>query len=93
MARPRKYDTEDMIKIVNTFFEENGNPSMLKCSILEKYAQSIGIDLKAYDFRRNTKVRKLMEELTGSISKYGQGGQAWCDSWGPKESDMTERLI
>ena len=22
----------------------------------------------------------------------GQGGLAWCDSWGHKESDMTERL-
>ena len=22
----------------------------------------------------------------------GQGGQACCDSWGRKESDMTERL-
>ena len=23
----------------------------------------------------------------------GQGGLAFCDSWGRKESDMTERLI
>ena len=23
----------------------------------------------------------------------GQGGLVWCDSWGHKESDMTERLI
>ena len=23
----------------------------------------------------------------------GQGGLACCDSWGDKESDMTERLI
>ena len=23
----------------------------------------------------------------------GQGGLAWCDSWGRKESDTTERLI
>ena len=22
----------------------------------------------------------------------GQGGLAWCNSWGRKESDMTERL-
>ena len=22
----------------------------------------------------------------------GQGGLAWCGSWGRKESDMTERL-
>ena len=22
----------------------------------------------------------------------GQGGLAWCDSWGHKESEMTERL-
>ena len=23
----------------------------------------------------------------------GQGGLAYCDSWGRRESDMTERLI
>ena len=30
-----------------------------------------------------------LQELSGD----GQGGLACCDSWGRKESDMTERLI
>ena len=30
-----------------------------------------------------------LQELSGD----GQGGLACCDSWGHKESDMTERLI
>ena len=28
----------------------------------------------------------------GNRELFGQGGLACCDSWGRKESDMTERL-
>jgi regulator of replication initiation timing len=63
MARPRKISDADMIQIVDSFYESNGDPSMLKCSFLEQYAISIGIDIKAYDFRRNKVVRHRMEEL------------------------------
>jgi len=31
-------------------------------------------------------------ETTSGVGD-GQGGLACCDSWGHKESDMTERLI
>ena len=63
MARPRKLNDAEMLKIVDSFYEGNGDPSMLKCSFLEEYAVSIGIDVKAYDFRRNTAVRARMGEL------------------------------
>ena len=63
MARPRKLSDADMIQIVDSFYESNGDPSMLKCSFLEEYAISIGIDVKAYDFRRNNAVRVRMAEL------------------------------
>ena len=63
MARPKKLSDADMIKIVDAFYENNGDPSMLKCSFLEEYAISIGFDVKAYDFRRNKAVRQRMDEL------------------------------
>jgi hypothetical protein len=54
-----------MIRIVESFFESNGDPGRLKCSNLEEYALSMGIEAKAYDFRRNADVRRRMEELRG----------------------------
>ena len=63
MARPRKTDTETMLRIVDSYFESTGDPGKLKCSHLEGYAISQGVDIKAYDFRRNTAVRQRMEEL------------------------------
>lgn len=77
MARPRKLSDADMIKIVDSFYESNGDPSMLKCSFLEEYAISVGVGVKAYDFRRSKAVRVRMDELknlsslssdTGTIS-------------------------
>lgn len=75
MARPRKLSGDEMVKIVDSFYETNGNPDMLKSSLLEKYAISIGIEIKAYDFRRNTAVRKRMEELK-DLSPLKSGGKA-----------------
>jgi hypothetical protein len=63
MARPRKLDTGVLLKIVDSYFESTGDPDKLKCSYLEEYAKSQGIDVKAYDFRRNVDVRRRMEEL------------------------------
>lgn len=67
MARPRKLSTDEMLHIVNSYFETNGDPGMLKCSFLEEYALSLGVNVKAYDFRRNESVRKSMEELRGIV--------------------------
>ena len=40
-----------------------------------------------YDVRRRVKQRKDIFE-----NGDGQGGLAYCNSWGRKELDMTERL-
>lgn len=73
MARPRKLDTEQMLQIVDSYFESNGDPGKLKCSLLEEYAVSQGIDVKAYDFRRNEAVRRHMSELCDSVNLDGIG--------------------
>ena len=52
-----------MLHIVDSYFETNGDSGILKYSFLEEYAVSLGVDVKAYDFRRNEAVRKHMEEL------------------------------
>ena len=78
MARPRKLCDADMIKIVDSFYESNGDPSMLKCSFLEEYAISIGFDVKAYDFRRSKAVRARMDELNDlSLLSSGSGAIAY----------------
>lgn len=78
MARPRKLGDADMIKIVDSFYESNGDLSMLRCSFLEEYAMSIGFDVKAYDFRRNKAVRARMEELKDfSLLSSGSGAIAY----------------
>ena len=73
MARPKKLSDAEMIKIMESFFESNGNPNMLKCSLLEEYAGNLGIEVKAYDFRRSAAVRERMEELKKSVRIDGIG--------------------
>ena len=77
MARPKKLSDAEMIKIVESFFESNGNPNMLKCSILGEYAENLGIEVKAYDFRRSAAVRERMEELKKSVRIDGIGTVAY----------------
>lgn len=65
MARPKKTDSDELLAIVDSYFttEAAGNPSKLKCSLLEEYAVRLGKPIKAYDFRRDEKVRQRIEEL------------------------------
>ena len=45
--------------------------------------------------RRGRQRMRWLDGITDSMgmgSGDGQGGLACCDSWGPKESDMTEQL-
>jgi hypothetical protein len=65
MARPRKLGASEMLKIVDSYYESHGNSNALKYSLFEEYALSLGLDVKAYDFRRNEAVRKRVEELRG----------------------------
>lgn len=77
MARPRKLSTDEMLHIVDSYFETNGDPGMLKCSFLEEYALSLGVNVKAYDFRRNESVRKRMEELRSIVGIVNAGAIAY----------------
>lgn len=65
MARPKKTNSEELVSILDAFFSQEamGDPRKLKCSLLEEYAKKIGKEVKAYDFRRDTQVRKRIEEL------------------------------
>lgn len=64
MARPRKMTTEQMVEVVNSYYMQNdGNPTLLKCSIIARYASQLGYDAEGYDFRRNEKVRAYIDQL------------------------------
>lgn len=65
MARPKKFDSLMLVKIVEGFYEEeaNGNPGKLKFSRIEAYAAKKGCGAKAYDFSRDKGVRKRILEL------------------------------
>ena len=65
MARPRKLSTDELVRIVESCYENCGDPSQLKFSALEEYALSIGIEVRAYDFRRDLAVRQRIAALQG----------------------------
>ena len=46
--------------------------------------------MKMNESQKEDKSKKPSQNYTGGGD--GQGGLACCDSWGRKESDMTERL-
>jgi hypothetical protein len=63
MARPRKITNEQMMEIVDTYYHTrcDGNEKLLKCSLIAKFAQELGFDVKEYDFARNMEVREHIE--------------------------------
>ena len=65
MGRPKKISSEEMVKILEAYYESDGcgDPSRLKFSRLEIYAADQGFDIKAYDFRRDALVRQRILEL------------------------------
>jgi hypothetical protein len=63
MARPRKMSADELVHLVDGYYESCGDVGRLKCSFLEEYALTQGLDVKAYDFRRCPKVRARIEEL------------------------------
>lgn len=70
MARPKKVESDELVRIVNTYFskEAGGDPSRLKYSLIAEYAASHGMpEIKAYDFRRDAEVRKCVEELEQTV--------------------------
>ena len=63
MARPKKADTSDMLRIVDSYYETHGDASKLKFKSLEIHAKSLGLDIKEYDFRRDEAVLRRIAEL------------------------------
>ena len=68
MSRPRKLSTEEMIQIVDAFFESHGDPVRMKCSLIAEYAASLDVCVKAYDFRRDASVRQRIDDLREAAS-------------------------
>jgi len=70
--------TDEMLKIVNDYYESCGDASRLKCTFLEEYAMSQGFDVKAYDFRRNADVRLRINDLRNlGVFSAGTGAIAY----------------
>jgi len=63
MARPRKLDEADAIRLVDSLYEQCGDHNRLKFSELEKHATMLGMDVKAYDLRRHEAVLKRIAEI------------------------------
>ena len=92
MARPRKTDSDELVALVDSYFttEAAGNPAKLKCSLLEEYAARLGKAAKAYDFRRDEKVRHRIDELKALVrNENGLGIQLG----NPYKSLDVERLM
>lgn len=65
MGRPKKTSSEEMVALLEAYFESEGcgDPSKLKFSRLEAFAAGKGLETKAYDFKRDEKVRQRIREL------------------------------
>lgn len=68
MARPKTYDSNRIIGLVEEYFVNvaNGDPCMLKFSQLEKHLRDNGLEIKAYNLRRDPELLKKLEELKKS---------------------------
>ncbi len=68
MARPKTYDSNHIIGLVEDYFVNvaNGDPCMLKFSHLEKHLNENGLEVKAYNLRRDPELLKKLEELKKS---------------------------
>lgn len=65
MARPNKTDEALLVSILEKYYAEVacGNAGSIKFTGLEKYAEEQGISAKEYEFRRNSGVRRRLDEL------------------------------
>jgi len=71
MARLKKADTTDMLRVVDSFYETHGDATKLKYKTLETYALSLGVDAKEYDFRRDGAVKKRIAEIDELRDTFG----------------------
>ncbi|MBQ9007927.1 MAG: hypothetical protein IJ088_01170 [Clostridia bacterium] len=65
MARPKKTDETLLVSVLEKYYAEEacGNAGAIRFTDLEKYAALQGIQAKEYEFRRNSAVRKRLDEL------------------------------
>lgn len=63
MARPKKLSDADMIRLVDSLYEQCGDHKQLKFSELEKHASTLGVDIKAYNLRRSRVVLRRIAEI------------------------------
>lgn len=65
MGRKKIFASEEILALIDEYFYEvsAGDPSMLKFSLLEKYASEKGIYVKACNMRRDPILRNRLEEL------------------------------
>lgn len=69
MARPKTYDSSRVIGLVEDYFVNvaNGDPCMLKFSQLETYLKENGLEVKAYNLRRDPELLKRLDELKKTV--------------------------
>jgi hypothetical protein len=63
MSRPKKLTDVDALRLVDSLYEQCGDPGRLRFSALEKHAESLNIDIKAYDLRRNPVILNRIAEI------------------------------
>ncbi|GHV10517.1 hypothetical protein FACS1894219_00080 [Clostridia bacterium] len=63
MSRPKKLTDADALRLVDSFYEQCGDPGRLRFSELEKHAENLNIDIKAYDLRRNPIILNRIAEI------------------------------
>jgi hypothetical protein len=80
MARPKKLSDADALRLVDSLYEQCGDYRRLKFSELEKQAAFLGMNVKAYDLRRNNTVLRRIAEIvtlelnTDSIAAFAYKG-------------------
>ena len=75
MARPKKTDETLLVSVLEKYYAEEacGNAGAIRFTDLEKYAALQGIQAKEYEFRRNSAVRKRLDELRKSQKNRNRG--------------------
>lgn len=65
MPRPRKIETDVVLKIIYEYFqvECSGDVKKLKYKRIAEYAENKGYPIKEHDIRRNSEVRSYIEKL------------------------------
>ena len=71
MARPKKTDDALLVSVLDKYYAEEacGNAGAIRFTDLERYAALQGVHAKEYEFRRNSAVRRRLDELRETAEK------------------------